>query len=107
LARYERYRAITSYWLYRFKNYLPVAIQTARFTFDENEPMFLDADDVVALHSQISELQRAIVQQERVLAELQRLGEPIDGFGNTDGYMDLYQRTLRAPWEPPKPTDGS
>jgi hypothetical protein len=76
LARYERYRAITSYWLYRFKNYLPVAIQTARFTFDENEPMFLDADDVVALHSQISELQRAIVQQERVLAELQRLGEP-------------------------------
>jgi len=38
--------------------------------------MFLDANDVVSLHSQISELQRAIVQQERVVAELQRLGEP-------------------------------
>ena len=38
--------------------------------------MFLGTDDIVALHSQVSELQRAIVHQERVLAELQRLGEP-------------------------------
>ena len=38
--------------------------------------MFLSTDDIVALHSQISELHRAIVHQERVLAELQRLGEP-------------------------------
>lgn len=38
--------------------------------------MFLDADDVISLHSQISELHRAIVHQERVLVELQRLGEP-------------------------------
>ena len=38
--------------------------------------MFLDADDIISLHSQISELRRAITQQERVLAELQRLGEP-------------------------------
>jgi hypothetical protein len=38
--------------------------------------MFLDADDIVSLHSQVSELQRAVVQQERVLTELQRLNEP-------------------------------
>ena len=38
--------------------------------------MFLSTDDIVALHSQVSELHRAIVHQERVLAELQRLGEP-------------------------------
>lgn len=38
--------------------------------------MFLDADDIVSLHSQVSELQRAIAHQERVLAELHRLGEP-------------------------------
>lgn len=38
--------------------------------------MFLATDDIVSLHSQVSELQRAIVHQERVLAELQRLGEP-------------------------------
>ncbi|UVC12447.1 hypothetical protein IHQ71_31110 (plasmid) [Rhizobium sp. TH2] len=38
--------------------------------------MFLDAGDIISLHSQISELQRAIGQQERVFAELQRLGEP-------------------------------
>jgi len=38
--------------------------------------MFLDADDVISLHSQVSELHRAIVHQERVLVELQRLGEP-------------------------------
>jgi hypothetical protein len=38
--------------------------------------MFLGTDDIVALHSQVSELHRAIVHQERVLAELQRLGEP-------------------------------
>jgi uncharacterized coiled-coil protein SlyX len=38
--------------------------------------MFLGSDDVVSLHSQVSELQRAIAHQERVLAELQRLGEP-------------------------------
>ena len=38
--------------------------------------MFLSTDDIVDLHSQVSELHRAIVHQERVLAELQRLGEP-------------------------------
>jgi hypothetical protein len=38
--------------------------------------MFLSTDDIVALHSQVSELHRAIVHQERVLAELHRLGEP-------------------------------
>ena len=38
--------------------------------------MFLSTDDIVALHSQVSELHRAIVHQERVLAELQRLDEP-------------------------------
>ena len=38
--------------------------------------MFLSTDDIVALHSQVSELHRAIVHQERVVAELQRLGEP-------------------------------
>jgi hypothetical protein len=38
--------------------------------------MFLSTDDIVALHSQVSELHRAIVHQERVLAQLQRLGEP-------------------------------
>jgi hypothetical protein len=38
--------------------------------------MFLSKDDIVALHSQVSELHRAIAHQERVLAELQRLGEP-------------------------------
>jgi hypothetical protein len=38
--------------------------------------MFLSTDDIVALHSQVSELHRAIVHQERVLVELQRLGEP-------------------------------
>jgi hypothetical protein len=38
--------------------------------------MFLSTDDLVALHSQVSELHRAIVHQERVLTELQRLGEP-------------------------------
>jgi hypothetical protein len=38
--------------------------------------MFLGTDDLVALHSQVSELSRAIVHQQRVLAELQRLGEP-------------------------------
>jgi hypothetical protein len=38
--------------------------------------MFLGTDDLVALHSQVSELGRAIAHQERVLAELRRLGEP-------------------------------
>ena len=38
--------------------------------------MFLSTDDIKVLHSQVSELHRAIVHQERVLAELQRLGEP-------------------------------
>jgi hypothetical protein len=38
--------------------------------------MFLGTDDLVALNSQVSELFRAIVHQQRVLAELQRLGEP-------------------------------
>jgi hypothetical protein len=38
--------------------------------------MLLSTDDVVALHSQVSELHRAIVHQERVLAALRRLGEP-------------------------------
>ena len=38
--------------------------------------MFLSTDDILALHSQVSELHRAIVHQERVVAELQRLGEP-------------------------------
>lgn len=38
--------------------------------------MLLSTDDIVALYSQVSELHRAIVHQERVLAELQRLGEP-------------------------------
>lgn len=38
--------------------------------------MFSGMDDVVSLHSQVSELQRAITHQERVLAELYRLGEP-------------------------------
>ena len=37
--------------------------------------MFLGTDDIVALHSQVSVLYRAIVHQERVLVELQRLGE--------------------------------
>jgi hypothetical protein len=36
---------------------------------------FLGTDDIVALHSQVSVLYRAIVHQERVLVELQRLGE--------------------------------
>ncbi|MDB5550127.1 MAG: hypothetical protein JWL86_111 [Rhizobium sp.] len=38
--------------------------------------MFLSTDDIVALHSQVLELHRAILHQERILAELQRLGEP-------------------------------
>ena len=38
--------------------------------------MYSSTDDVVALHSQVSELQRAIIHQERVLAELRRFGEP-------------------------------
>jgi len=38
--------------------------------------MLLSTDDIVALHSEVSELHRAIVHQERVLAELRRLGEP-------------------------------
>lgn len=38
--------------------------------------MFLSTDDIVSLHRQVSELHRAIVHQERVLAELHRLGEP-------------------------------
>lgn len=38
--------------------------------------MFLGADDIVSLHSQVAELQRAIAHQERVLGELRRLGEP-------------------------------
>jgi hypothetical protein len=38
--------------------------------------MFLSTDDIVAVHSQVSELYRAILHQKRVLAELQRLGEP-------------------------------
>jgi hypothetical protein len=38
--------------------------------------MFLSTDDIVALNSQVSELCRAILHQKRVLAELQRLGEP-------------------------------
>ena len=38
--------------------------------------MFSSTDDIVALHSQVSEMQRAVVHQERVLAEMQRLGEP-------------------------------
>lgn len=38
--------------------------------------MFLDTDDVILLHSQISDLQRAIAHQERVIAELRRRGEP-------------------------------
>lgn len=38
--------------------------------------MFLSTDDIVSLHSQVSELQRAVIHQERVVAELQRLGEP-------------------------------
>ncbi|UVC12244.1 hypothetical protein IHQ71_28835 (plasmid) [Rhizobium sp. TH2] len=59
-----------------FKKRPPVVIQTVRSTFDEAGPMFLDADDIISLHSQISELQRAITQQERFLAELQRLNEP-------------------------------
>ena len=68
--------AIASSLFYRLKNGLPVVTQILRCKFDENEPMFPDADDAVSLHSQISELQRAITQQERVFAELQRLGEP-------------------------------
>jgi hypothetical protein len=42
----------------------------------EGSKMFLSSDDIVSLHSQVSELQRAITHQERVLAELRRLGEP-------------------------------
>jgi hypothetical protein len=38
--------------------------------------MFLSTDDIVALNSQVSALCRAILHQKRVLAELQRLGEP-------------------------------
>ena len=38
--------------------------------------MFSSTDDIVAQHSEVSELHRAIVHQERVLAELRRLGEP-------------------------------
>ena len=38
--------------------------------------MFLGTEDLVVLHSQVSELQRAIAHQGRVLAELRRLGEP-------------------------------
>lgn len=38
--------------------------------------MFLITDDIVALHSLVSELYRAILHQKRVLAELQRLGAP-------------------------------
>lgn len=35
--------------------------------------MFLSTDDIVALHSQVSELHRAIVHQQRVLADTRRL----------------------------------
>lgn len=55
----------------------PTAILDARWTRKyRGFEMFLSTDDIVALHSQVSELHRAIVHQERVLAELQRLGEP-------------------------------
>jgi hypothetical protein len=38
--------------------------------------MFLGADDIVSLQSQVAELLRAIAHQERVLGELRRLDEP-------------------------------
>lgn len=38
--------------------------------------MPLNENDIVLAHSQVSELERAVAHQERVLAELMRLHEP-------------------------------
>lgn len=38
--------------------------------------MFSGNDDLISLHGQIQAFERRIKQQERILAELQRLGEP-------------------------------